>query len=49
MIWLFAALGVVGLAIVGFLAVRVFRAARGLGAEIERAKTQMRPIRPPEG
>lgn len=48
-IWLFVGLGAAGLLLVGFLAVRVFVAARRLGAEIERAKSRMDPIRPPEG
>ncbi len=49
MIWLLAGLGAAGLVVVGFLTVRVLIAAHGLRAEIERAKTQMQPIRPPEG
>ncbi len=49
MIWLFVGLGAAGLLLLGFLAVRVFIAAQGLGAEIERAKNRMDPIRPPEG
>ncbi len=49
MLWLLVGLGVAGLLLVGVLAIRVFVAARGLGAEIERAKSRMDPIRPPEG
>ncbi|WP_156045475.1 hypothetical protein [Herbidospora cretacea] len=49
MIWLLVGLGAAGLLLVGILAVRVFIAARGLGAEIERARSRMDPIRPPEG
>ncbi|GAA0373824.1 hypothetical protein GCM10009530_25320 [Microbispora corallina] len=45
MTWIFAAVGlaVAGLAVLAVPAVRVFAAARGLGAELDRARRRLGP------